>query len=406
MKNLIILMLVFLTNLLFAQNNWIPINVPDTISPTTINAENEGFLYTSSIGMSGNNFIIRSHDDGLTWEKLDFLIPYSVPIYTIRYHPSGVLFVGTLFSIYKSVDNGDTFTEVYSDYSDCPAFEIDFSPNGDVFAIGDSQILKSTNLGESWDVVYSKDYILFFVDIGFGNMGEVYTVGIDHFSNEEEGFYRSLNNGETWESIGIKDKELHSLSVSSDGTILVSGAGGVFMSKDQGSDWVQISDLELDVMESFSNDKLIGGKFLNDQSGCWLSKNWGYDWENLLDTVINPYVDSFSVSPSGYIYAKSSASYNMGYQLFKSSSPLDNKENNSIATDINIYPNPSTSSIFVDLIKYTGAIHYSVINQSGQIVLSGVMEGNEINTTNLNPGFYIIEFNIDNKTIRKKITII
>ena len=409
MKKLIQLLFVLMISSSYAQDIWEPVNVPDTIYPNTINAEYENIILTTSMGMSGNNYIIRSYDDGYTWEKLDLVVPHMVPFYSVRFSSSGTLFVGTRFSIYKSLDNGDSFDEVYSNYTEIPSFRIEFSSNEDIYSIGNSIVLRSIDNGITWDTLYLKNSITNFVDIDFGPNNEIYIVGTNYHEDDKSGFFRSLDNGTTWEHIGITDENLQSVQVNSSGTILVSGTGvgGVFSSNDQGVTWVKISEIEVDVMESFSNDRLIASKFVEDPKGCWLSDDWGHTWESLVDSVINPGVSQFSISPNGYVYCRSEPDLYNPYEhsLVKSATTLFDDEVFSSQSIINIYPNPAKNNLSIELVKNVSISKYTLYNKIGQKIISGKVINNNIDISKLSAGLYIIEFNVDDKSIVKKIII-
>jgi len=409
MKKLAQLLFILMISSSYAQNIWEPINVPDTIRSTTINAEYESIILTTSRGMSGNNFIIRSYDDGYTWEKLDLVIPYMIPFYSVRFSSSGTLFIGTRFSIYRSHDNGDSFDEIYSNYSVIPSYKIEFSSNEDIYSIGRSIVLRSIDNGTTWDTLYLKTSNTNFIDIDFGLNNEIYIVGNDFYGNDESGFFRSLDHGTTWEHIGITDKKLQAIQVNSSGTILVSGpgAGGVFSSTDQGVTWIKISEIEVDVMESFSNDKLIASRLIENPKGCWLSNDWGNTWESLVDSIINPGVNQFSISPTGYVYCQSNMDFYNYYEhhLVKSTTTLFENEVFSSQFNIKIYPNPARNNISIESVKFVNISKYTIYNQIGQKIITGKVIDNNIDISELSSGLYIIEFNINNKSIIKKIVI-
>jgi len=278
------ILLVFIANFSLAQNIWEPVNFPDTLGPKALNAEKEDILFVAT-GADNEFFgLFRSYDDGNTWELLDVdtTSPY-INIYTIRYNPEGILFLGANGTIYRSSDDGNSFEQVYSGGGNI--LKISFSPSGDIFAIGWSDILRSSDNGNTWDIVYPNNGVQYFGDMAFGLNGEIYAVCVD-FQYIGPGFYRSLDGGDTWENIGITDSWLYSIRVNNEGTIIVSGEMGNFTSNDGGQSWTPVYSIPAQVMESDAFDNLIGGCHIWGY-GCWFSDNWGETWISLVDTVIN-----------------------------------------------------------------------------------------------------------------------
>jgi bacillolysin len=75
-------------------------------------------------------------------------------------------------------------------------------------------------------------------------------------------------------------------------------------------------------------------------------------------------------------------------------------ENDQKADQYIIYPNPTSSSLNVSSPDNKG-FSYRIITSSGIQIVSGKTADNNINTSNLNPGIYILELNDGNKTITK-----
>ena len=117
MKNTI-LITIFLLNssFLVGQNIWEPINFPDTLHPQTINAENKDFIFVTAKGPLGVIYLLRSNDDGITWEKLNLETHYFNEFFTIDYNSDGVLFLGNRTNVFRSFDNGNNFDTVYTNY--------------------------------------------------------------------------------------------------------------------------------------------------------------------------------------------------------------------------------------------------------------------------------------------------
>jgi hypothetical protein len=94
--------------------------------------------------------------------------------------------------------------------------------------------------------------------------------------------------------------------------------------------------------------------------------------------------------------------------------PNDSNQNNTVTDNTNlaanhsglrIYPNPTTTYIYVELPNYKGAFNYTVYNSVGKTVLTGAIEDSVINCSILTPGVYIITVKTDSNNYTGKIMI-
>ena len=72
---------------------------------------------------------------------------------------------------------------------------------------------------------------------------------------------------------------------------------------------------------------------------------------------------------------------------------------NEPAIDVTIYPNPTTSFVFIDGIQ-DGA-NYKIYNETGHLVLSDVLDGQRVNVSSLSSGMFLIEFMTSNGPLIK-----
>lgn len=96
--------------------------------------------------------LLRSLDDGVTWERISVLSNYYV-INGITEGASGDIVVTTSHGdIYRSVDDGDSWDKVFSTANHTEITCLAADKIGNYFAATDNSILISQN-GESWEVV-------------------------------------------------------------------------------------------------------------------------------------------------------------------------------------------------------------------------------------------------------------
>lgn len=405
MKINILICILLISTFVIGQDIWEPIEFPDSLTITAINAEKEGLLIVAAENDEEFNWLFRSYDDGQTWETLDIEYPLNTAsILSIVYSEEGTLYLGSNLGFLKSADDGNTL-EIISIVGN-GINEIRFSPNNDIYGLGWAYLVRSSDGCITWDTLIYSHWGHNFSDIDFGLNGEIY-VASKAYQQNGTGFYRSTDNGETWVNTGITEMDLSTLRVNSSG-ILVTGAfapNEAFTSSDQGTTWNYVSDIDADVMESYADDKLIVGAHVNTNSGCWLSEDWGNTWIDLVDSILNPNVQDFSISPSNTVYIRSQKSSSFNHQLFKSINPLLKIEKSKLNSIIKLFPNPTNSKITVSSNNNEKLLNYIIYNLTGQKVQSGNYVNSEIDVSKLRPGLYIIELEFESRKARKRIII-
>ncbi len=68
----------------------------------------------------------------------------------------------------------------------------------------------------------------------------------------------------------------------------------------------------------------------------------------------------------------------------------------SLTSEINVYPNPANDYLTIES-PDNSKLHYNLYDLSGKLVLTGTLNGNKLNISNLSPGIYILDINRTNK---------
>jgi len=405
MKKFAAIILILFVNSLVGQNIWEPINFPDTLKSKAINTEKDGILFIATGEDGGFYGLFRSYDNGNSWELIDVDTTSSyVNIFTIKYNSEGVLFIGANSRIYRSFNDGESFEKVFSGADNI--LKINFSPDNEIYAVGWSYIIRSSDGGNTWETLFAGGNI-YFSDIDFGLNGEIYTVGGSYDGpGTGSGFHRSLDNGATWENIGITEQHLDDIEVNNNGDILVGGESTpIYISNDNGVNWTLQSDLVTTAMESDNLDNLFAGVAGYDDEGVRFSEDWGSSWINLNDTILNPYINQISISSNNTIYLQCKNLSSQQYQLFKSINPIVSENEHEFFLEIKLSPNPAKDKINILTNKISPKKHVIIYDHNGQKVLTKVLIEDFIDISKLQSGFYIIELNIENEIVRKKIII-
>lgn len=71
-------------------------------------------------------------------------------------------------------------------------------------------------------------------------------------------------------------------------------------------------------------------------------------------------------------------------------------------TELQLYPNPATKSLFINSIDGLTGAHFNIISAQGKEILKGVSTKNGIDISNLKPGIYNITINTNGEKITKR----
>lgn len=331
--------------------------------------------------------------------------------------------------------------------------------NGDTIYAGASQgIFRTVNYGVSWDQLYS--FVGNVVCLARLNPGLFFagTWGV--------GIVRSLDNGSTWDTSLVIDNTsiINSVLIVSEdeiyagGTSYVVPGGGVFMTNDLGESWENIGLVSYNVqcLAKNQNDELYAGCYY---SGLLKTSNLGFNWEEVLPhkdvlsiiintdgiylgcdnqsflnggiffssdngftwadytfNITNKYVQKIIITNDLYFYSLSRSSITAyGPPLYRSMDPVlikDNKLNQN--SNINIFPNPASSYITLDLPSYfiyQTNYEINIYNQKGQLIFQdSLIISSQHPTINLSKikasaGIYYLKIISDNSNYFQKLLI-
>ena len=236
----IFFLIVLLPNLILAQELiWKHTGGPmgGYVGDMAINSKGEIYagVYSSWIDYSG---LYKSIDNGDSWNKVESQFD-DFEVYSIYITKDDHIWVGTNYQdrIYLSTDNGETWASKRNGYNGGECWAFGQSKDGVLFA-GDGQyvqLYRSTDYGESWQLSTNLRPLVFATDSN--NIV---------FSGTHDGLFGTTDNGLTW----AHNNFLANIPVSSIlidtsnniycGTGYYDNGNGVFYSTDGGISWVQL----------------------------------------------------------------------------------------------------------------------------------------------------------------------
>jgi photosystem II stability/assembly factor-like uncharacterized protein len=222
----------------------------------------------------------RSTDGGITWTPMNT----NAGIGSIAINNSGDIFIGNNQNIERSTDNGDTWTIVKQGVNIHETSTILFDTNGDIyFPTWGNGVLRSTDNGDSWTEMNNNlgyKYVHSVVKDSDGNF----------FAGDNYGLYKSVNNCESWYSVGLPIAGVSNIIIPEDNNIYTA-EWGINRSTDLGQSWQTINN-GIDFLDITSlTENSLGYLFASaqrvgtfDPAGIYRSSNQGESWESVFSS--------------------------------------------------------------------------------------------------------------------------
>lgn len=196
-----------------------------------------GFIWKLIVDASGKIYagteqgVFKSADNGATWTLVGLAMK---DVRALVLESDGTLLAGTWgYGIFKSVNGGLSWTEVNQNLVSTAVHAMVKNANGDLFAgtFGNG-VYKSDNHAASWNVTAMPYNFVW--SLGVTSNGNLFA------GTYGDGVYRSTDNGSSWMKMsnGIANGFIYAITVDAGDNIYVSTwAGGVYASSDMGVTW-------------------------------------------------------------------------------------------------------------------------------------------------------------------------
>ncbi len=221
-------------------NTWVKVNNGLDLSVQRLVIKPNGDIYAGTY----NAGLFRSTDNGASWTKI--YDPFYHTISALAINSSGHIFIGTPTAsgplILRSTDNGVIFTpKTFGITSNYDVLDFAINANGDIFAgfVNDG-LFRSIDNGEHWTEINNGFTAIDAGRIVIAPNGSIFVAPTYYVS----GIYRSTNNGDTWnyESV-VPNYLVQSLAVNINGDIYAGTDGaGIYKSTDNGNTWTEVNE--------------------------------------------------------------------------------------------------------------------------------------------------------------------
>jgi len=390
-----------------AQDFWEVLPFPDgtDIYCTAVNNEGDIFVGVGNDGAPGG--VYRSLDNGQTWSLVLDLGIFSV--LTLEISNDGTIYAGSdgLYPLHASTDNGDNWTIIpMPQILNVVSIK---SKGSDTLYVSQSEsngalLMRLTDSGQTWATVFttSEHTSECINDIIITPSGTMY-IGLAGYLPGMGGVYRSTDDGDTWEFIGLFDCMVKSLATNSAGDLFAGSWGGtslycagVYVLRNGQQDW----------------DTLTGGQIsdmvINSEGHLYCSSSWpngvirsldnGASFQLINSGLPQGVMNDISIDDSEYVYVSNSSHIARSLGPTVSVPEPDNKA----AGNLLIYPDPASDflNICVDACMVEHVITISVHDITGKtFYLSRTSldsSGIQLPVSDLPAGLYIVQLAFPN----------
>jgi len=310
-----------------ASDFWQRMNGLDTAIVLSLVVNSNGHILAGTYQQG----LFRSTDNGETWSQPSSNLT-TVIVNALAVSPNGNIFAGTTGKgVFRSIDNGRNWIQSNMSGKFPTVVCLAIDSNGGIFAGTHYQgLYRSTDYGNTWTFYsYLKDYHLRALSIN--SKGYIFAAA------DYAGIFRSSDNGENWTRVyydpefpkpffETKDsmetaanlriaKQLPflSLAINSKNQVFAGTRFGVIRSLDDGFSWSPVestfTELAWSLLTRSKHDIFAGG------FGVARSRNNGKSWK-LLSTGIAGFVWSLAISPNQHIFVGTD------YGVYRSREPL------------------------------------------------------------------------------------
>ncbi len=387
-----------------AQDFWERVILPDSVVPLSLDFNSQGHIYLLSL-----NSLHKSLDEGETWQNLGLTL-YDSYNKDIAIKLDNKIYVGVdpWGRFYYSNNDGLLWDTIFTNIQ---GMIVLFLTNYDNILLAGTWggLYKSSDSGYTWTQVLSTVNSEVFNDI-IEKDSMLFAGSVNWIGPNAGGVYRSFDQGDTWELSGMIDHGIYSFAIDIDSNLLAgvhvapfSSSPGIYRCTDQGIIWENIYNqayIGPVVVDPFGGIYAgLSATMGNPGWGIRFSDDNGITWTNLssgMQYCIG--VTDLAISPANYIYA---ATYYPNH-LYRSINPIVGINESKIKDkkhNIHVYPNPCDDRLFIKLEKEPSTnIIVEIFDFAGNsLIIWKYFEINnkeiQIDIKNFSAGIYFLKVN-------------
>ena len=388
MKSLfcIIIYIICILKFSYSQVTWQQTLYSSAVPVNQILANGEGSLFIATNG----DGILRSQDYGDTWTNLNTGIT-DLMIKSIGCKNDSILFAGTKnHVVYVSTTNPALWTPFDMNGTGTVITSFCAMPNGEIYAGQAADgIFKTTDNGQSWQEVGL--CCAGVLSIAANSMGTIFA------GTNAGGVFRSLN-GSSWDSVsnGLGNLKINALALNNSNDLFAGTDSGVYRSYDSGNNWTAICYGLTNLSITDISVKANGHIFVSTNGdGVYISKDNGNSWNAVNTGLSTLNINHIAMDSTGYLYAASADNL-----LFRSGVPYTEiKDQQMSKISLRNYPNPFYTYTDIEFETYERVLCqlniYDISGNKLQTIVNGQIDAGshkyKWDATAFSPGIYLCE---------------
>ena len=307
--------------------------------------DQSGTIYTTIKINDTTAVLYKSTNNGSTWNSIP--TPYN-GISEIAVDKQGRLFLSQ-DQLYRSTDNGSSWNPLPVSYpeiryfSESPKHVLYVTAGGSAY----QNLYRSVDQGQSWSILFTG--VVGIPIVGFN--GDTLFVGDNYYQST---IFQSFDNGKTFKSLPNNGMTgyVNTIMGTSYQSVLAGTSSGVFRSKDNGKNWVKVSNGSASNLKQAPNGVLY---FLRETFGdsFYRSTDSGSTWQQKISGMPNVLARGFVTAPNGNLFCSTESG------IFRSTDNGDAW----VRIDTQKINKPSG--------------HYIAVNQAGKLFVGGTISGSQ-----------------------------
>ena len=254
------------------------------------------------------------------WEQSNG--PYGGTVTQIAFNSNDDIFVGTTMGIYRSIDNGESWVRLNIRQDNLMVSSIEIDTEDNLYVVLSNEkvfygewsgncIYRSLDNGDTWDNIFNstsdEQYIT----------SEIISNSKDNilFGTLDGYIYRSVDKGEKWtkSKSGLQAGHVECLAINSDGELFAgmfqlashpdNCIGGIYSSKDNGNSWSIIeTNLKSNIWPMCIEIKTDGTMLVETNGNIYRSADNGQNWDLINNNLPEPRIHSMAINKDGDIF--------------------------------------------------------------------------------------------------------
>ena len=244
--------------------NW---ELSANLRPLVFTTDSNNIVYAGT-----HDGLFITTDNGLTWAQNNFLA--NIPVSSILIDSNNNIYCGTGYysnghGIFYSRDGGQNWTQMGLNGQIVLSLALD--SYGNIYAgTKYNGLQKTTDLGQTWTTYNKGLYRKEVFRLKLNKQDDIF------IGSENEGVFRSTNNGDSFEHIGLPISRVKNIVFSGDSLILTSTPSGVQKHNRITKKWTNLGLQNVEAISITPSDCLYAATF---DEGLYKSTNLGETWQ-------------------------------------------------------------------------------------------------------------------------------